>query len=168
MKLGIRSKLFLVSVGVIAASVLTADAYLTQRLDQSLTERVESDLLVRSRMAAREASLSDAGPNAFADWDRLADELGSSAACRVTIIRSDGNVLGDSGVDTTAISALENHADREEVREALRDGSGASARSSATVGRRMMYVAVPFESSAGVSGVTRMAVELTGSRALAS
>ena len=56
--------------------------------------------------------------------DALADSLGSREI-RVTLIREDGVVLGDSQADP---DALENHADREEVRLAR---TGASASSSA-------------------------------------
>ena len=47
---------------------------------------------------------------------------------RITHIAADGTVLFDNAADS---SAMENHLDREEVREALETGSGEGSRSSA-------------------------------------
>ena len=64
---------------------------------------------------------------------------------RFTIICSDGEVLVDSGLEET--SGLDNHLEREEVQEALRDGIGEATRRSATLGRDMIYVAYHSEKS---------------------
>ena len=64
---------------------------------------------------------------------------------RFTIIRGDGEVLVDSGLEET--SGLDNHLEREEVQEALRDGIGEATRRSATLGRDMIYVAYHSEKS---------------------
>lgn len=55
---------------------------------------------------------------------------------RVTWVDSDGNVLFDSKTDA---DAMENHLEREEIREALESGSGESARTSATLTERAFY-----------------------------
>ncbi len=57
---------------------------------------------------------------------------------RYTLIAPDGRVLYDSQAD---IEQMENHLDREEVAEALQDGTGSSARYSATLTRRTVYEA---------------------------
>ncbi len=164
MRFGIRSKLFLASLGLIAASLATADLYLTRALDQLLSGRIEDDLFIRCGMIARDASTvrdRGAGGAAGAVWDSLADELGRRARARVTLVRRDGAVLGDSEVDASGLTLLESHADRPEVVGALREGSGASVRYSRTLRQRMMYVAVPFSTPDTISGVARVAVPLT-------
>ena len=60
-------------------------------------------------------------------------------SARITCITADGEVLYDSGRDE---KQLENHREREEVREALKNGDGEDVRVSDTVGREMYYYAV--------------------------
>ena len=57
---------------------------------------------------------------------------------RVTWIDTDGTVLFDTQVDQTA---MENHADREEIREAMESGSGSAVRTSSTLTEHTYYEA---------------------------
>ena len=57
---------------------------------------------------------------------------------RVTWIDTDGTVLFDSRVDE---STMENHADREEIREAFATGSGSAVRNSSTLPEQTYYEA---------------------------
>ena len=57
---------------------------------------------------------------------------------RITWIDSDGTVLFDTRVDQTA---MENHADREEIREALKTGTGSAVRTSSTLTEQTFYEA---------------------------
>ena len=57
---------------------------------------------------------------------------------RVTWIDTDGTVLFDSRVDE---STMENHADREEIREAFETGSGSAVRNSSTLTEQTYYEA---------------------------
>ena len=58
--LGVRSRLFLVSLGLIAVSLLIADAYLSSALDETLTRRIRDDLGVRLALAQRDAEVAAA------------------------------------------------------------------------------------------------------------
>lgn len=58
---------------------------------------------------------------------------------RITILKLDGSVCADT--NTKDYASLENHSDREEVKEALAEGFGYSIRHSDTLGKDMMYVA---------------------------
>ncbi|HXF65707.1 MAG TPA: ATP-binding protein [Burkholderiales bacterium] len=160
MKLGIRSRLFLVSLGLIAATVLVADFYLTGALDRQLTARIRDELHVRAKLVAQRVAASGDALDDLRAWDALADELGRDAQARVTVIRRDGVVLGDSEVQAAALGGVENHAARPEVAEALARGRGSSVRYSTTVRERMMYVAVPFDRGRAVAGTVRVAVPL--------
>lgn len=62
---------------------------------------------------------------------------------RITLIDSDGTVLYDNMAD---VSAMENHADRQEFREAMEKGYGESSRYSGTMSERTMYFAVRLSS----------------------
>ena len=57
---------------------------------------------------------------------------------RVTWIDADGTVLFDTQVDQ---SVMENHADREEIREAFAAGSGSAVRNSSTLTEQTFYEA---------------------------
>ncbi|MGN1001403.1 MAG: ATP-binding protein [Oscillospiraceae bacterium] len=58
---------------------------------------------------------------------------------RVTWVAADGSVLFDTQADA---SSMENHADREEIREALQTGRGDSSRYSATLTEKTLYSAL--------------------------
>jgi two-component system phosphate regulon sensor histidine kinase PhoR len=160
-KIGIRLEIFLVSLALIAVSMVAADVYLSRRLDTELAGREERDLFVRLTLAERSVAQSSAQSYDIGAWDALADELGRSAAARATIIARDGKVLGDSELAGRELAEVANHASRPEVVDALARGRGSSTRQSSTLGARMMYVAMPFRSSSGVAGVLRLALPLT-------
>ncbi len=58
---------------------------------------------------------------------------------RITWIANDGTVIYDSSADP---AAMENHADREEVAEALKNGSGECTRYSSTLAEKTHYYAL--------------------------
>ena len=58
---------------------------------------------------------------------------------RLTWVGSDGTVLFDSQTD---VDSLENHADREEIQEAVATGTGSSSRYSSTLTEKTIYEAV--------------------------
>ena len=58
--------------------------------------------------------------------------------CRITWVAADGSVLFDSIADA---ATMENHSDREEIREALENGTGKSSRRSETLMERQLYAA---------------------------
>jgi two-component system phosphate regulon sensor histidine kinase PhoR len=159
--LGIRGKLFLVSLALITASVAIADFWLTSALDADMSVRVRDELLARLTLMQRDVTAFPAKLDDRARWDALADELGKRALGRVTVIRADGAVLGDSDLDVGELEHVENHAGRPEVKDALAHARGSSVRFSSTVRRRMMYAALPFEHDGRPAGVLRLATPLT-------
>jgi two-component system phosphate regulon sensor histidine kinase PhoR len=158
-KLDIRAKLFAVSLGLIAASVVAAELYLSPAIDANLTERIRDDLFVRLALvedaAHRVPSMDPAA------WDALADDLGPRAHARVTFVATDGTVIGDSDVALAQLASLENHRGRPEIAAALSAPSGSSMRWSATVHQRLMYAAVPLTLPNGTRGAARLAVPLS-------
>lgn len=163
MRFRVRTKLFLVSLGLIVMALLVSDLFLAPRLDRLLTERVRADLLVRARLMEPEAlALSQkTSPQAPGLWQALAKGLGQRANARVTLIAITGVVLGDSSLEEAAVPNLENHLDRPEVMAALTGGEGVSLRYSSTLQRRMMYVARALRgTNAQNVGVVRVALPL--------
>ena len=83
----------------------------------------------------------------------------AKSGARVTIIASDGRVLADSESET---GTMENHAGREEVRDALEKGEGRSIRESVSVKRPLIYYAVRESFPDGTPIVLRLALPMEG------
>ncbi len=63
MKLGIRTRLFLVWLVPIAAALVLADVVLTRTLDAVLVDRIREDLFARLSLCERDEDLGHAGPS---------------------------------------------------------------------------------------------------------
>ena len=93
----------------------------------------------------QEAQLKDELSLAVSATEKLGEsylERLNSDRYRLTWIAADGTVLFDSHTDA---SGMENHADREEIREALISGTGSSTRQSATLTELTIYEAARLE-----------------------
>jgi two-component system phosphate regulon sensor histidine kinase PhoR len=158
MKLNLRGKLFAVSFGLIALSLLVVELYLGPAIETNLLDQIRNDLFVRLALVEHAArGRGDLDPK---QWDALADELASAAHGRVTFMDNAGNVIGDSEVALGALAGVENHRHRPEVAQALSGSRGSSTRWSATIHERLMYAAVPMALPGGASGAARLAVPL--------
>src|SRR5581483_5022004 len=141
--------------------VLAAEVYLRGTIEANLIERIRNDLFDRLDLAHDTIAEVAAKPAAGKEeWNALAHRLGHPGRFRITFIRADGVVLGDSELDRAALEHVENHRDRPEVAVALAGRRGSSMRWSATIGRRLMYVAVPVQRTGTVAVVARLAVPL--------
>ena len=152
MRLGIRGKIFVVSLGLLVASLAAAEIYLVPTVERDLTERIRQDLHVRLHLIAERALGARAEG---ADWEGLADRLGPLAHARVTFIDATGAVAGDSEVAGERLAALENHRSRPEVAAAFAGRIADDIRYSASVHKRMLYAAAP------VSGAPVMVARLS-------
>lgn len=94
-------------------------------------EILESEVQQEAKYIQRAIDIS--GTKYLAEMDAV------DWGARVTCITADGEVLYDSRRDG---KDLENHSEREEVREALENGEGEDVRVSDTVGRELYYYAV--------------------------
>ena len=156
MKFGIRAKLFLISLGVIIVSVVVAYGYSSGRLERELTERVRAELIVRAKLVALGAESSYALWEDKPRWHELARDLGKRANAEVTLLRKNGDVLGDSRQRDEEVR----HLDRPEVRGAL-SLVGDSPGYASIVDGHLLIVAVPFSRADEVAGVARVALPLT-------
>lgn len=156
MKFGIRAKLFLISLAVIIVSVVIAYAYSSERLERELTERVRAELIVRAKLVALGAESSYALWEDTTRWNDLARDLGKRANAEVTLIRKNGDILGDS-LQQGDLSRL---AQRPEVRSALALGEALPGYTTLVDGH-LLIVAVPFSRADELAGVARVALPLT-------
>lgn len=135
MRLQVHHPLFAGFLGLIGLQVLLIVLLTGAGLRGELTEVYEQEL--HSQLNLAEA-LAEVSPTT--SHDDLARLITARISNRVTYIALDGTVLGDSFVEPSLLSAVENHAGRPEVQGVLRGDSVSFAqRTSTTVGRRLLY-----------------------------
>jgi len=158
-KLGIRAKLFAVSLVLIVVSLAAGELYLRPAIEGDLLTRIRADLSARLALVTEQARvLAATGDTSNAAWDALADRLGPLAHARVTFIDGQGVVKGDSELSGEALNRVENHGSRPEVRAALSGQSTDQVRFSATLRQRLLYSATPIPSTGNM--VARLSVPL--------
>lgn len=138
-------------------ALLALSAYTATALKSFFLEETRADLLARARLLAPQIAtrLQPLDPEAL---DRLCKRIAPGSETRITVIHLDGKVLGDSHEKP---SRMDNHANRPEIRVALGGKAGNSVRYSATLRRRMMYVAIPVEIEGERVAVLRTSLPLT-------
>jgi two-component system, OmpR family, phosphate regulon sensor histidine kinase PhoR len=121
--------------------------------ERSLREDLVADI---ARGLESEARLvREALPADSTEWQATVRRLAVQADHRITLIGRDGWVRADSDFSAGQLPPIENHGQRPEVRSALRGERGMFSRRSQTVGRLLLYVAIP-----GGPGVVRVAAGL--------
>jgi len=146
--------MLLVGLSVLAAGWLSASSY-----RHSHQESLRSHMIRELQVINATTPWPD-GPDraaAGAELHRRAADFQRIAGMRVTYIAPDGTVLGDSDHEE---AAMDNHLDREEVQQALREGTGSSVRESETLGERRMYVAMAVEREGETVGYIRLSMSL--------
>ena len=126
------SKIFKSILSVATAVLLASLVIITGVLYRYFGDVQESQLKDELSLAASAAEQLGEDYLASLDYDRY----------RLTWVDADGNVVFDSHADK---SAMENHADREEIKEALAYGTGSSMRQSATLTEQTIYEATRLE-----------------------
>ena len=159
MNAGVRLKLFAITLAMVVGVGLVCGVYMERHLRAWLMARIETELLGQARVGRDLVELMPAMDSDEAA-DRLADRLGASTRARVTIVRSDGTVLGDSELSLPEVRQVENHLNRPEIEQALVEGAGAATRYSTSVRQDMFYAGVPYRRADG-NGVVRVAMPLT-------
>jgi two-component system phosphate regulon sensor histidine kinase PhoR len=139
-------------LGILLILVLTvgilfwiAERSLRRDLESEVGHTIEVEAaLVREALPSDRSALGDAVRRLSAQSDH-----------RITLIDRQGWVIADSDFPPGPLPSIENHRTRPEVRAALAGGTGMARRHSATVGRNLLYVAIP-----GGPGVVRVAAGL--------
>jgi signal transduction histidine kinase len=116
---------------LVAVVVLIAGNRLANRLAGETQSELE-----------REARLVGSEWHAGMNDDSLADAAGAALGRRVTLIRPDGKVVGDSQFSGDDLEQLQNHFTRPEVADAREHGIGVSRRRSPSAGDDEFYLAL--------------------------
>ncbi|WP_195571851.1 two-component system histidine kinase PnpS [Paenibacillus sp. 1001270B_150601_E10] len=154
-----RTKLTLVIISLISISVITAGIYMANSFKNNYIEQLEQNmsremLLIEQILPWEKISSLHEEYAFYSEW---AKKLDKSTHSRVTFIKSDGTVVGDSLSD---VRKMDNHLLREEVKLAESNAFGSSIRYSNTLDENMLYVALPVKHAPEFDGFIRLAMSL--------
>ena len=125
-----KKKIFKYFACMITVAILATTLLLSWVNYEMFKGRVKDDLEAYGRMFAVEM-------NGEAETQSALHSLEEDI--RVTLVHADGTVYYDNFADP---NAMDNHADRPEIRQALENGSGSDIRNSSTVDQSAFYYAV--------------------------
>ncbi|MBP8985169.1 MAG: hypothetical protein KBG12_05405 [Syntrophobacterales bacterium] len=132
---------------LITAAVL--DFFLTQQIKDIMAKGMEDELFSIARITA------------FIPGERIQSdipEIAKQLNVRLTLIDTSGLVLADSQADA---SKMDNHLNRPEIQQAVKEGKGKSSRFSVTIQESMLYVALPVKENSRIKGYIRLARPMT-------
>ena len=125
----IFQSIFAVALIVLVASLSIAITFLYDYFNTSQVDRLKEELSIVAE------SVNEVGEDEFFDSF-------NSNMFRFTVIAPDGVVLYDTKANA---GEMENHSEREEIEQALKEGHGSSARYSSTLTEKTFYEAVLLE-----------------------
>jgi two-component system phosphate regulon sensor histidine kinase PhoR len=154
----IHWKIALPQLGLILAVLIGLLLFLSDFLRNSYMDTLKGRLTAECTLLAAEVDSRRAGGASASSLDEFAHAAAADLGLRVTIIDSDGTVLGDSEAD---VATMENHLARPEVQQARSRGTSSSIRRSATTGINTLYVAVLVRSNGNPDGFVRLGIPLS-------
>ncbi len=163
MKMPIRWKLMISYLAIIVVVLAIGMAYLQVGFSAQLQDQLETRLTREAHLARQYLRFAEVRREGDLEKlvDDLAGQIGQSLSLRITVIARDGRVLGDSELSLDALKLTENHATRPEVVDAQRKKIGKSVRTSKTVGREFLYLALPILNGPVQGGVIRLAIDIS-------
>ena len=127
-------KLYITYTIVLLVCMIAGGLILQAKLKGILEEHLTDDVVTLTKVIVK--NLPDTENPAV--LDPFCQAYGEIAGVRITIIKGDGTVIGES--DRKSMG-MEKHLDRIEVKGAISKGIGTSVRHSGTLGIDMLYVA---------------------------
>ncbi len=142
---------------VVVLAIITFGGYEYSVSRDYYTSSVVSDLAIRAKLVAQIIK----NDNLLTDpttMEKSCREISHEAGVRITVISPDGKVLCDSHKNP---EYMDNHRSRPEVIKAFDGKQGYSIRYSSTLGKKLIYVALPFRSNGKINAVIRVAMPLS-------
>ena len=141
-----RQRMFWPLSLLILGSLLLSYFVLSKVLYQETTHQAQTNGLRYLRhidwLIHRQLAIDDPGR-----LQQTLQDIGRQLNLRITYVDNTGRVIADSGVVQEAVSEMENHAKRPEIREAMDSKTGYSLRYSSTLQTSFVYVALRIEPS---------------------
>lgn len=150
-------KLYFLLLGFSLVPLVLIGFYASSMFKDSLIRNDTEILKVRTGLIKERIETSGLDSADYYNFAARFDKLSNS---RITIIGTSGKVLADSRENP---SVMDNHADRPEVIEALKNGFGVSERFSFTLKENFLYAAMPvYGTNADIRFFLRAGYPLTG------
>ena len=124
----IFQSIIIVALVVLLSSIGIATSFLYEYFNNSQIKQLKAELSLVAD------TVNEVGVEYFENFN--------TTVFRFTVVDADGTVLYDNQANA---NEMENHAEREEIAEAFKDGKGSSARNSYTLTERTFYEAVLLE-----------------------
>ncbi|HSQ26922.1 MAG TPA: ATP-binding protein [Anaerolineales bacterium] len=153
----IRWQIAIPYVFLILVSMSGLGLYITNFIRQSYLSDLDRELGAEASLVSdlvKDYLLDNTSPELL---DEIAINLSQRLDKRVTIVRQDGVVIGESHEER---ADMDNHIGRPEILQAQQSGSGVSTRYSHTVGDFLMYKAVSLQEDGEIIGYVRLAIPL--------
>ncbi|GGF98317.1 two-component system histidine kinase PnpS [Paenibacillus abyssi] len=153
-----RVRLTFIMISLFGLSILGAGLFMAQSFRENHLDTLQANMVREMKLIVSSMAWETGTPEMLYDYyTNEALKVKQITGERVTFIRGDGVVLGDSDHDPRDMM---NHALRNEVVEAKENGVGRDIRKSETTNDNLMYVAIPIDPSSASSGVIRLAMGL--------
>ena len=158
MPLTLRARMFLSTLMVIVTVLMVNDVVLEEYVQSAWIDATEKQIIEHAHTTRQALLLSPErlASESPAQLDPIVDALAEANETRVTLIASDGTVIGDSSLTIGQILKVDNHQNRPEVRDAMRQTQGMARRYSTTVNADLLYVALPYTTLEGQRGIVRV------------
>ena len=153
----IRWRIGLPFVILLVVAMAGVSIYLVAVFRQTYYDNLRAKLLSESRLVGNIVDPILADPTRAAEIEPMVKTYAGLLDARVTIIRSDGVVLGEFNTNPRL---MENHLNRPEVQAALQNKEGTDTRFSGTLQAMYFYAASPIVVNGNIAGVSRLAVSL--------
>ncbi|MEW9698330.1 two-component system histidine kinase PnpS [Paenibacillus sp. SI8] len=154
-----RAKLTYILILLIGCSMLIAGVFMAKVLEnshiESLQDNMERELMVISATGDWNRKGSDSELISY--YTAQAKRIKESTKARLTFVRADGKVLGDSDQNP---DQMDNHLSRPEISAAIASGVGYTTRFSDTLKEKMLYAAIPVKDGEQLTGFLRIAMSL--------
>lgn len=156
MEKSLRSSIAIPVIFIILISMLSLGGFYAYYFNYVFGSIIEKDLLADVQLIS--SILSEQSPTNSIYLESQIRTWSEILNARITVINSDGTVIGDSHANPVT---LENHLNRPEIQQAAKEGYGISRRYSSTLKTDMLYIAAPILKNGQVTAYIRVAVPLT-------
>ncbi|MBD0382796.1 two-component system histidine kinase PnpS [Paenibacillus sedimenti] len=155
-----RAKLTFILILLIGCSMLIAGVFMAKVLEDSHIEALQDNMERELKVILATGEWNRVGTDSelITYYTIQAKRIKASTEARLTFIRADGRVLGDSDQNP---EQMDNHLNRPEIAAAASSGVGYTTRYSDTLKEKMLYAAIPVKIGEQTTGFLRIAMSLS-------
>jgi len=151
MRKGIFRRIFILYAVVMLLAALFVEIYITSAVRDNYIDNLRKSLSVQINLISANISFNQT------NLDSLCKQIKKDTGARVTVISTDGKVIGDSDTDS---ALMDNHLHRTEIEQALLFETGMVIRYSDTLKHDFLYIAKKISKGQNNEGFIRLAMPL--------